>query len=129
VPLVADEAPREHRSSSVADKAPREHRSSSVAVASTAAVKPAAVPALRESPRAPLHPSRAALLAPASTARAQSVPSVLHVTIDRIDVRSAPPSPTPTPRAGTARPAPSRSLADYLRDSGDASSSRGGPRA
>jgi hypothetical protein len=81
-----------------------------------------------ETPRVPLDPARAALLAPTSTARAVTAPAVLHVTIDRIDVRSAAPAAAP-PRAGPARSAPSRSLADYLRGSGDSSSSRGGPRS
>lgn len=69
------------------------------------------------SPDAPLAPDRAAMLAaPTPSARAGAGP-VVHVHIDRIDVRAPVPSQAaPAPRV--ARPAPARSLADYLRQRG-----------
>lgn len=69
------------------------------------------------SPDAPLAPDRAArLAAPAPPARADAGP-VVHLHIDRIDVRTqAPSQAAPAPRV--ARPAPARSLDDYLRQRG-----------
>jgi hypothetical protein len=64
-----------------------------------------------EPPQAPL--SDAALAGRSITARER--PSIVQVTIDRIDVR-APPSPaTPKPQR-RAQPQPAVSLSDYLRD-------------
>lgn len=48
-----------------------------------------------------------------STARDRD--PVLHVTIDHIDVRSAPPTATAAPATPKRRPSPTQSLADYLR--------------
>ncbi len=65
--------------------------------------------------RPPLEASRLDLLrAPSATTRAP----VVHVHIDRIEVR-APAVPPKTPPATRARPAPSNTLADYLRGSGN----------
>jgi hypothetical protein len=41
-------------------------------------------------------------------------PTIVEVTIDRIDVR-VPPASSPAPRAAPPRVAPTQSLADYLR--------------
>jgi hypothetical protein len=65
-------------------------------------------------PTAPLAPERAAMLgAPAQPPRVDAAP-VVHVHIDHIDVGAPAATAAPAPRA--ARPAPARSLADYLRE-------------
>lgn len=87
--------------------------------------EPASAPAAAAA--LPQRPPRDHALAPPAPARplsahalAQRVPAakgdstVVHVTIDRIDVRAAAPAQAPRAQA-TPRPAPSTSLADYLR--------------
>lgn len=131
VPLIVAEAPWPRHEGPAAPAS-----ASSLASASAASSQPVTLPswptATRQTPRAPLEPKRAALLAPTSAARAGSAPAVLHVTIDRIDVRSAAPASAAAPaRSGTSRPAPSHSLADYLRAAGNppSSGSRGRARS
>ena len=69
-------------------------------------------------PRVPRRPMSAPALAERHAAAAAEPRPVVHVTIDRIDVRApaAPARPAAAPRARNA--APSVSLADYLRQGG-----------
>lgn len=64
----------------------------------------------------------APLSAPAVASRAQSpadpAPTVINITIDRIDVRASAPSRPATAPAARPRPQPSVSLADYLAGQG-----------
>ncbi len=79
---------------------------------------PAAVPRIAAAQRpttpAPLSPATLAAHAALAERTARTEPSVVHVTIDRIDVRAAaaPPRKDALP---ASRPRPGRSLADYLR--------------
>jgi hypothetical protein len=67
---------------------------------------------------APLSPARVQALQPAHAPAATPAPPVVHVHIDRIEVRAAPAAPARPAPARPARTAAQRSLADYLRGEG-----------
>jgi hypothetical protein len=73
----------------------------------------------REDPRRERAVARAAPLDPVSVEmhreRASAAPPVIHVTIDRIDVRAPSRAPPRNQKPAPARPAPAQSLAEYLR--------------
>lgn len=78
-------------------------------------------PTMRSLPIDPLRAPRPAAsirpaLEPARTARSVPTPepTVVHVTIGRIDVRAVPPPPAPRPQPSAARSASPMSLEEYL---------------
>lgn len=111
VPVLAEVGRAGPAAADLSAAAPR------VRAASGGSAWPAQVPARAAPTGLPLAPARAAMLAaPSAPARADAAP-VVHVHIDRIDVRA--PAAAPAPAAPhAARPAPARSLGDYLRQGG-----------
>lgn len=80
---------------------------------------PAVDAGARTAPRAPL---RESTVAERSGARSDERP-IVHVTIERIDVRAPAPAARQTPALVRTQPQPSVSLADYLRGKGRTGSS------